>query len=24
MAINPFGDGLAASRILKIVEEYFS
>lgn len=23
MAINPFGDGLAASRILKIVEEYF-
>ncbi len=24
MAINPFGDGLAAARILKIVEEYFS
>jgi UDP-N-acetylglucosamine 2-epimerase (non-hydrolysing) len=24
MAINPFGDGLAASRILKIVEDYFS
>ncbi|MEG3986277.1 UDP-N-acetylglucosamine 2-epimerase (non-hydrolyzing) [Microcoleus sp. S28C3] len=24
MAINPFGDGLAASRILKIVAEYFS
>jgi len=24
MAINPFGDGLASSRILKIVEEYFS
>ena len=24
MAINPFGDGLAASRILKIVEEYFN
>ncbi len=23
MAINPFGDGLAAARILKIVEEYF-
>lgn len=24
MAINPFGDGLAAARILKIVKEYFS
>ncbi|WP_293334983.1 non-hydrolyzing UDP-N-acetylglucosamine 2-epimerase [Microcoleus sp. CAWBG58] len=24
MAINPFGDGLAASRILKIVVDYFS
>ncbi|MEG3862090.1 non-hydrolyzing UDP-N-acetylglucosamine 2-epimerase [Microcoleus sp. herbarium12] len=24
MAINPFGDGLAASRILKIVADYFS
>ena len=24
MAINPFGDGFAASRILKIVEEYLS
>jgi UDP-N-acetylglucosamine 2-epimerase (non-hydrolysing) len=24
MAINPFGDGLAASRILKIVQEYLS